>query len=56
MLPLAALIKILVKYQLQLHQPTPNGFAPLSKYFWAMMSFGGEPSSDGFMKRYELHH
>jgi hypothetical protein len=35
---------------------TLNAFAQLSKYFWAVMSFSGEPSSDGFMKRYELHY
>jgi hypothetical protein len=28
----------------------------LSKYFWAVMSFGGTPTSDGFAKRYELHY
>jgi hypothetical protein len=26
------------------------------KYFWAVLSFGGEPCSDGFAKRYELHY
>jgi hypothetical protein len=40
----------------QLHQVTPNAFSQLSKYFWALMSFGGETSSDGFVKRYELHY
>jgi hypothetical protein len=25
-------------------------------YFWAVLSFGGEPSSDGFAKRHELHY
>jgi hypothetical protein len=28
----------------------------MSKYFWAVLSFSGEPSSDGFAKRYELHY
>jgi hypothetical protein len=28
----------------------------MSKYFWVKLSFGGEPSSDGFAKRYELHY
>jgi hypothetical protein len=28
----------------------------MSKYFWAVLSFGGEPRSDGFTKRYELHY
>jgi hypothetical protein len=26
------------------------------KYFWAALSFSGEPSSDGFAKHYELHY
>jgi hypothetical protein len=28
----------------------------LSKYFWVVGSFGGVPSGDAFMKRYELHY
>jgi hypothetical protein len=35
---------------------TPNAFAQLFKYFWEVMSFGGEPSTDGFVKFYELHY
>jgi hypothetical protein len=48
--------EILLKYRVQLYQLTPNAIAQLSKYFWAVMSFGGEPSSDGFSKCYELHY
>jgi hypothetical protein len=48
--------KIFLKYQVQLHQLTPNAIAQLSKYFWAVMSFDGEPNSDGFAKCYELHY
>jgi hypothetical protein len=44
--PQKVLADILVKFQVQLHQLTPNVFAQLSKYFWVVMSFGGEPSSD----------
>jgi hypothetical protein len=40
----------------QLHQLTLNAITQLSKYFWAVISFDGEPSSDGFVKRYELHY
>jgi hypothetical protein len=54
--PHPVLTDILVKFRVQLHQLTPNAFAQLSKYFWAMMSFYGEPSSDEFAKRYELHY
>jgi hypothetical protein len=28
----------------------------LSKYVWAVVSFRGVPSVDGFTKRYELHY
>jgi hypothetical protein len=28
----------------------------MSKYFWAVLKFSGEPGSDGFAKRYELHY
>jgi hypothetical protein len=39
--PHLILIEILLKFRLQLHQLTPNAIAQLSKYFWAMLSFGG---------------
>jgi hypothetical protein len=54
--PQPILADILVKFQVQFHQPTPNAFAHLSKYFWAVMSFGRVRSCDGFVKRYELHY
>jgi hypothetical protein len=47
---------ILQYFQAQLHQLTPNAIAQLLKYFWAIGSFGGMPSSDAFAKRYELHY
>jgi hypothetical protein len=28
----------------------------LPKCFWAVVSFSGVPSSDGFARRYELHY
>jgi hypothetical protein len=54
--PHPALIEILLKFQVQLHQLTPDAIAQQSKYFWAVLSFGGEPSRDGFSKLYELHY
>jgi hypothetical protein len=48
--------EILLKYRVQLHQLTPNAITQLSMYFWVVMSFSGEPLSDGFAKRYELHY
>jgi hypothetical protein len=54
--PHPALTKILLKYQVQLHQLTPNAFVQFSKYFWVVLNFGEVPSSDGFTRRYELHY
>jgi hypothetical protein len=54
--PHPAFIEILLKFLVQLHQLTPNTIAQMSKYFWAVLSFGEEPSSDNFAKRYELHY
>jgi hypothetical protein len=46
----ATLGDILLHFQAQLHQLTPNDIAQLSKYFWAIGSFRGMPSSDAFVK------
>jgi hypothetical protein len=54
--PHSVLADILLKFQVQLHQLTPNVITRLSKYFCAVASFGGIPSADGFAKRYELHY
>jgi hypothetical protein len=35
---------------------TPNAIAQMSKYFWAVLSFSGKSSRDGFAMRYELHY
>jgi hypothetical protein len=51
-----ALTEILLKYRVQLHQLTPNVFVQLSKYLWDVLIFGGVPSSDGFVRRYEIHY
>jgi hypothetical protein len=47
---------ILLKFQVQLHQLTPNAIGQLSKYIWAVAGFGGMPSTNGFAKLYELHY
>jgi hypothetical protein len=54
--PHPAFTEILLKCRVQLHQLNPNTITQLSKYFWAMMSFDGEPSNDGFARRYEVHY
>jgi hypothetical protein len=51
-----ALADILLHFQSQLHQLTPKAIAQLSKYFWPVGSFGGVPSRNSFVKRYELHY
>jgi hypothetical protein len=45
------LAAILLKYQIQIHQLTPIAIVQSSKYIWAVTSFGGVPSTEGFAKR-----
>jgi hypothetical protein len=47
---------ILLHFQAQPHQPTPNVMAQLLKYFWVVDNFRGSPVSNTFVKRYELHY
>jgi hypothetical protein len=42
----SALTDILLHFQAQLHQLTPNAIAQLSNFFWAVSSFGGVPSGN----------
>jgi hypothetical protein len=54
--PHPALADILLKFQVQLHQLTPNAVTQLSKCFWVIGSFRGVPSSEAFAKRYKLQY
>jgi hypothetical protein len=54
--PHPVLASILLKFQVQLHQLTPNAIVQLSKHCWAVTSFRVIPFPDGFVKRYELHY
>jgi hypothetical protein len=54
--PHPALADILLHFQAQLHQLTPNTIAQLSKKFWAVGSLGGMPSGNLFAKHYKLHY
>jgi hypothetical protein len=56
MLPHPVLSNILLKFQVQIHQLTPNDILQLSKYIWAVASFEGIMLAEGFAKRYELHY
>jgi hypothetical protein len=54
--PHPALADILLKFQAQHHQLTPNAIAQLSMYFWVIGNFEGVPLSDAFTKWYEFHY
>jgi hypothetical protein len=50
--PHPVLSNILLKFCEHIHQLIPNATVQLLKYIWAVTSFGGAPSTDGFTKRY----
>jgi hypothetical protein len=54
--PHLTLADILLMFQAQLHQLTPNAITQLSKYLWVVGSFKDVPSGNVFVKRYELHY
>jgi hypothetical protein len=47
--------EVLQKFEVQVHQLTPNGMVALAKYVWAVTSYGGQPSVEVFAKNYCLH-
>jgi hypothetical protein len=47
--------EVLRRFNVQIHQLTPNAVVALSKYVWAMTSYGGQPSVKVFEKYYCLH-
>jgi hypothetical protein len=47
--------EVLRKFNVQIHQLTPNAIVALSKYVWATTSYGGQPSVEVFAKYYCLH-
>jgi hypothetical protein len=48
-------VEVLRRFELQIHQLTPNAMVMLAKYVWAISSYGGEPSIEVFTKNYCLH-
>jgi hypothetical protein len=44
--------EVLRRFNVQIHQLTPNAVVALSKYVWAMTSYGGQPSVEVFAKYY----
>jgi hypothetical protein len=49
------MVEVLRRYDMQIHQLTPNAVVALAKYVWAVTSYGGQPSIEVFAKNYCLH-
>jgi hypothetical protein len=47
--------EVLRRFDVQVHQLTPNAVVALAKYVWATTSYGGQPSVKVFTKYYCLH-
>jgi hypothetical protein len=47
--------EVLQKFEVWVHQLTPNVVVALAKYVWATTSYGGQPSVEVFAKQYCLH-
>jgi hypothetical protein len=47
--------EVLQRFEVQIHQLTPNAVVALAKYVWAVTSYGGQPSVEVFTKNYCLH-
>jgi hypothetical protein len=47
--------EVLQRFEVQVHQLTPNAVVALANYVWAATSYGGQPSVEVFVKHYCLH-
>jgi hypothetical protein len=47
--------EVLQRFDVEVHQLTPNAVVALAKYVWAVTSYGGQPSVEVFAKNYCLH-
>jgi len=47
--------KLLELFNAKLHHFTPNTIVQMSKFIWAVRTFGGEVSVGAFCRLYELH-
>jgi hypothetical protein len=47
--------EVLQRFEVQVHQLTPNAVVALAKYVWATTSYGGQPSVEVFTKQCCLH-
>jgi hypothetical protein len=48
-------VEVPQRFEVQVHQLTPNVVVALVKYVWAVASYGGQPSVEVFTKNYCLH-
>jgi hypothetical protein len=54
--PHLVLLDILHKFQVQLHQLTPNAIVQISKFISTAMTCGGRPNAKLYAHHYELHY
>jgi hypothetical protein len=47
--------EVLQRFEVQVHQLTPNAVVALAKYVWAVTSYDDQPSIEVFAKNYCLH-
>jgi hypothetical protein len=47
--------EVLQRFDVQIHQLTPNAMVALAKHVWAVTSYGGQPSVEVFARNYCLH-
>jgi hypothetical protein len=48
--------EVLKKFEIYLHQLTPNAILRLSVYMWALRSQGKSANAEGFCRVHELHY
>jgi hypothetical protein len=48
--------EVLKKFEIYLHQLTPNAIVRLSVYIWALRSQGKSANTEGFCRMHELHY
>jgi hypothetical protein len=48
--------EVLKKFEIYLHQLTPNAIVRFSVYIWALRSYGMSANADGFCRVHELHY
>lgn len=48
-------VVVLDRFRVQLHQLMPNAMVALAKFVWEVVTYGGQPSAEVFVKHYCLH-